>query len=68
MGMWKEYTGKLVAVVQTDGYRKFGVLEEGNDSFIGLRFLDGRLEIISAKSIKTINLSNRNRDGDGDTR
>lgn len=57
--MWREYMGKLVAVVQIDGYRKFGYLEEGNDSFISLRFLDGRLEIISATAIKSINLSNR---------
>ena len=61
--MWKEYIGKLVAVVQTDGYRKFGYLEEGTDNFVSLRFLDGRLEIISAKNIKSVNLSNKDRDG-----
>jgi len=52
--MFEGLLGKKVRIVQTDGYAKFGLLEREDDSFVILRFDDGRQDYINKTQIVSI--------------
>lgn len=54
MWMFEGLLGKKVRIVQTDGYAKFGLLEREDDSFVILRFDDGRQDYINKTQIVSI--------------
>lgn len=58
-----DLVNKSVVVVKRDGYQKVGVLKTLTDTYLVLKFYDGREEIISFTAIDSVHESSGNRGG-----
>lgn len=52
--MFEEYLSKDVRVVKKDQFVKYGILVYADNSFIKLRFRDGRVETIAISEIASL--------------